>query len=372
MADKDQDDSQKTEEPSQKRLQDARKKGDVAQSREVANWFVLLSGTLAIAIFLPTTGGTLVRELRRFLERPHDIAFGHESLGLLLTEVATGVAWAIAFPMLLFVLAAIAAPLVQHGIVFAPEKLKPSLEKISPLAGIKRMFSLRSVTELIKGLLKIAMVAAVAATVIVPSLDRLPHIPTMELPAVLDLLFGLGVRVFGGVVIVLTALALIDFMYQLYEYRKKLRMTRQEVRDEHKQAEGDPHVKARLRSIRMERARQRMMQAVPEADVVITNPTHFAVALSYDQEMMAAPKVVAKGVDAVAFRIRETAEEHDVPIFENPPLARGIYASVDIDEFIKPDHFKAVAEIIAFVMGISKVRPRPMRDDGDLQAAGDD
>lgn len=130
-------------------------------------------------------------------------------------------------------------------------------------------------------------------------------------------------------------------------------------------------MKARLRAIRMERSRQRMIQAVPSADVVITNPTHFAVALAYDQDTMAAPKVVAKGVDAVAFRIRETAEEHDIPIFENPPLARGIYATSELDEFIRPEHFKAVAEIIAFVMGISKVRPRPARDIPEVPQPGD-
>tara|TARA_R110002110_G_scaffold284986_1_gene499055 strand:+ start:30126 stop:31244 length:1119 start_codon:yes stop_codon:yes gene_type:complete len=365
MADQDQDDAQKTEEPTAKRLEDARKKGNVAQSREITNWFVLLSGTMAVGLFLPSTSSMMLRDLRRFLERPHDIAFGPESLGLLLTEVASGVALAIAFPMLLFVLAAITAPLVQHGLLFSPEKIKPSLEKISPIKGLGRMFSLRSVTELIKGLFKIAMVAAVAAAVILPELDQIPQIPVMDLRSVMELLFKMGVKIFGGVVIVLTALALIDFMYQIFDHRKKLRMTRQEVRDEAKQAEGDPHIKARLRQIRMERSRQRMMQAVPTADVVITNPTHFAVALSYDQDMMAAPKVVAKGVDNVAFRIRETAEEHDVPVFENPPLARGLYASVEIDEFIAPEHFKAVAEIIAFVMGISKVRPKPMRD-GDL------
>lgn len=371
MADQDQDDAQKTEEPTPKRLEDARKKGNVVESREITNWFVLLSGTMAIGLFLPSSASMILRDLRRFIERPHDIAFGQESLGLLLTEVATGVALAIAFPMLLFVLAAIAAPLVQHGLIYAPEKIKPSFEKISLLKGIKRMFSLRSVTELVKGLLKISLVAAVAAIVILPERGKLPHIPVMDLRTVMELLFTLGVKIFGGVVIILTALALIDFMYQIFDHRKKLRMTRQEVRDEAKQSEGDPHIKARLRQIRMERSRQRMMQAVPTADVVITNPTHFAVALSYDQDMMAAPKVVAKGVDAVAFRIRETAEEHDVPVFENPPLARGLFASVEIDEFIQPAHFKAVAEIIAFVMGISRVRPKPMRD-GDLTLPDDE
>ena len=362
MAGDDQDKSQKTEEPTQKKLDDAKKKGDVVDSREVTNWFVLLSGTLAIGLFLPAAAGMMVRDLTRFLERPHDIAIGQESLGLLLTEVSVGIGVAIALPMLLFVAAAIAAPLVQHGLIFTTEKMKPSLDKISPLGGLKKMFSLRSITELIKGLLKITMVAVVALVVIMSALKDLNHIPTTELATVLHLLFILAVKIFAGVVIILTALAIFDYMYQTFEHRKKLRMTRQEVRDEHKQSEGDPHVKARLRAIRMERSRQRMMQAVPTADVVITNPTHFAVALSYDQEMMAAPKVVAKGVDAVAFRIRETAEEHGIPIFENPPLARGIYATSELDEFIRPEHFKAVAEIIAFVMGISKVRPRPVRD----------
>lgn len=362
MAGDDQDKSQKTEEPTQKKLDDAKKKGDVIDSREVTNWFVLLSGTLAIGLFLPSTAGMMLRDLRRFLERPHDIAFGHESIGLLLSEVSLGIGVALFLPMLLFVAAAIAAPLVQHGLIFTTEKMKPSLNKISPLGGLKKMFPLRSITELIKGLLKIAMVATVALIVINSSLKDLNHIPHMELVTVLDLMFLLTLKIFGGVVIILTALALFDYMYQSFEHRKKLRMTRQEVRDEQKQSEGDPHIKARLRAIRSERSRQRMMQAVPTADVVITNPTHFAVALAYDQDMMAAPKVVAKGVDAVAFRIRETAEEHGIPIFENPPLARGIFATAEIDEFIRPEHFKAVAEIIAFVMGISKVRPRAVRD----------
>lgn len=362
----DEDKSQKTEEPTQKKLDDAKKKGDVIDSREVTNWFVLLSGTLAIGLFMPATAGMLLRDLRRFLERPHDIAFGNESIGLLLGEVAAGVGLALLLPMLLFVAAAIAAPLVQHGLIFTTEKLKPSLDKISPLGGLKKMFSLRSVTELIKGLVKISMVATVALIVIMSAKKDLNHIPHMELGTVLDLLFLLVLKIFGGVVVILTALALADYMYQTFEHRKKLRMTRQEVRDEQKQSDGDPHIKARLRAIRSERSRQRMMQAVPMADVVITNPTHFAVALAYDQDNMAAPKVVAKGVDAVAFRIRETAEGHDIPIFENPPLARGIFATTEIDEFIRPEHFKAVAEIIAFVMGISKVRPRAVRDLPDV------
>jgi len=176
----------------------------------------------------------MLRDLRRFLERPHDIAFGHESIGLLLSEVSLGIGVALFLPMLLFVAAAIAAPLVQHGLIFTTEKMKPSLDKISPLGGLKKMFSLRSITELIKGLLKITMVATVALIVINSSLKDLNHIPHMELVTVLDLMFLLTLKIFGGVVIILTALALFDYMYQSFEHRKKLRMTRQEVRDEQK------------------------------------------------------------------------------------------------------------------------------------------
>lgn len=358
MSDTDQDQAQKTEEPTAKKLSDARNKGDVAQSREIASWFMLLAGALAVAFFLPGSARRVIDATRRFVEQPHQISLEPEALRGLLADVVFTVGWALALPIGLFLLAAIAAPLVQFGILFAPERLKPSPQKISPIAGLKRMFSLRSVTELLKGLVKIGLVAVVAVVVILPTADRLELFPSMALPTTLGILYDLGLRVFAGSVIVMTALALLDLLYQHYEHHKKLRMTRQEVRDEFKQTEGDPHVKARLRQIRTERARQRMMAAVPGADVVITNPTHYAVALKYDRDLMEAPKLVAKGVDEVAARIRERAEECEVAIFENPPLARALHASVDLDDYIKPEHYQAVAEIIAFILGYTKERPR--------------
>ncbi len=356
------DDSQKTEEPTHKRLTDSRNRGEVAQSREVANWFMLFSAVVAVALFAPFSAERLVHATYQFIERPHDIPVNPEALPHLLLEVAGTVAVAVAAPIGLFLVAAIAAPLVQYGLLFAPEKIKPSLKKISPIAGAKRMFSLRSLTELLKGLVKISLVAAVALVVIMPVFERIALVPAMPLPVSLGVLYDTMVRLLGGVVAVVTALALLDYFYQVYEHRKKLRMTQQEVRDEMRQSEGDPHVKARLRQIRTERARQRMMQAVPEADVVITNPTHYAVALKYDQDEMEAPKMVAKGIDEVARRIREVAEEHEIAMFENPPLARALYGAVDINEYIKPEHYQAVAEIIAYVMGIKKDRPRPMAE----------
>ena len=361
MAEND-DDSQKTEEPTSKRLTDSRNRGEVAQSREVANWFMLFSAAVAVALFAPFSARKIVDATYQFLERPHDIPVDPEALRQLLFDVAMAVGLAIAAPIGLFLVAAVSSSLVQHGLLFAPEKLKPTLSKISPIAGLKRMFSLRSITELIKGLVKISMVAAIAFVVIMPVFDKLPLLPAMTLPVSLGILHDTVVRLLVGVVAVVTALALLDFFYQVYEHRKKLRMTQQEVRDEMRQSEGDPHIKARLRQIRTERARQRMMQAVPEADVVITNPTHYAIALKYDQDEMDAPKVVAKGVDEVARRIRERAEEYEIAIFENPPLARALYGAVDLNEYIRPEHYHAVAEIIAFVLGIKKDRPRPMAE----------
>jgi len=361
MAEND-DDSQKTEEPTAKRLTDSRNRGEVATSREVANWFMLFSAALAVALFAPFSTKKILNATYQFLEHPHDIPVDSEALRIILIDMASTVGLALAAPVGLFLVAAVSSSLVQHGLLFAPEKLKPSLSKISPIAGLKRMFSLRSITELIKGIVKLSIVAAIAVAVIIPIFDKLPLLPAMTLPLTLNILHATVVRLLVGVVAVVTALALLDYFYQLYEHRKKLRMTQQEVRDETRQAEGDPHVKARLRQIRTERARQRMMQAIPEASVVITNPTHYAIALKYDNEEMEAPKVVAKGVDDLARRIRERAEEYDVAIFENPPLARALYGAVDIDDYIQPEHYQAVAEIIAFVMGIKQDRPPPIVD----------
>ncbi len=361
MAEND-DDSQKTEEPTHKRLTDSRNRGEVAQSREVANWFMLFSAAVAVALFAPFSAEKIANAAYQFIERPHEFQLGPESLRQIFLDLGFAVGLAIAAPIGLFLVAAVSSSLVQYGVLFAPEKLKPKLSKISPLAGAKRMFSLRSVTELLKGLLKISFVAVIAVVAIMPIFDKLPLLATMTLPVSLDILHSAIVRMLGGVVAVVTVLALLDFFYQVYEHRKKLRMTQQEVRDEMRQSEGDPHIKARLRQIRTERARQRMMQAVPEADVVITNPTHYAIALKYEHDEMNAPKVVAKGVDEIARRIRETAEEHEIAIFENPPLARLLYGAVDLDDYIKPEHYQAVAEIIAFVMGIKKDRPRPMAE----------
>jgi flagellar biosynthetic protein FlhB len=280
-----------------------------------------------------------------------------EGLRDLFVETAGLLALALAPPILLAMVAALASGLIQSGFVLSLEPIKPKLEKISPLGGLRRLFSARALAEFVKGLVKLAIVAAVIGLLLWPERRLISGVVTMELPQFLELLQSLGLRVLIAVLAVMSVIAGLDFLFQKSQHNKQLRMSKQEVKDEFKQTEGDPMVKARLRQIRVERARQRMMAAVPEADVVIANPTHFAVALSYQLGSSGAPKVIAKGVDSLALRIRERAEECDVPVVENPPLARALCEGVELDQEIPPVHYKAVAEIIGYVMRLKGRMP---------------
>jgi flagellar biosynthetic protein FlhB len=253
-----------------------------------------------------------------------------------------------AAPLVIALFAAFGAGYLQFGLILSSEGLMPSLEKISPLAGLKRIFSMRSLSDFLKGLLKIVLVGAIVYAVITPSVGELHRLIGMEVIQLLGVITGLLNRLLFTVFAAMVVITLLDVMYQRYEHIKKLRMSRQEIKDEMRESEGDPIVKGRLRQLRMERARKRMMAEVPKADVVVTNPTHYAVALKYDAQM-ASPKVVAKGVDQVAQKIREIAAENDVPVVENPPLARGLYAAVDLDQEITPEFYKAVAEVIGYI-----------------------
>lgn len=344
-----QDDSQKTEEPTQKRLDDAREKGQVAVSREVNHWFMILAGALAVAMLGPRAVADIGRLLVPFFEAPHlfpvDIGGFRGWLANLMATIGLAL-----MPVLgLMMAAALAAGMVQTGILFAASSLKPKFERISPLQGLKRLFSLKAVTEFVKGLLKLVVVGFVAFWVLAPETVRIEDLVDSETEWLLSTIETLSIKLFATVLAVMTVIAALDLLYQRVSHHNQLRMSRQELRDELKQSEGDPIVKSRLRQLRLERARRRMMQEVPKADVVITNPTHFAVALRYEQATMAAPKLVAKGADRVAQKIREVATEHGVPIVENPPLARALFG-VDLDAEVPPEHYKAVAEVISYVM----------------------
>ncbi|MEZ5831429.1 MAG: flagellar biosynthesis protein FlhB [Dongiaceae bacterium] len=351
-----QDDSQKTEDPTNRRLDEARDRGQVANSREVNNLLMLGVFSLSILLFGGAAARALLTATMPFIESPDLVPadFGHlielawKLLGVLLLAGAA--------PLVLAVIAAIGAGYLQFGLIFSAEGITPKLDKISPLAGLKRMFSMRSVAEFVRGLLKIAVVASVALFLIVPEVAHLHKLIGMEMIQLLSETRALLAKLLIGVVAIVAAIATLDVIYQRMQHLREMRMSRQEIKDEFKETEGDPLVKGRLRQLRMERTRRRMMAQVPQSDVVVTNPTHFAVALKYDPETMSAPKMMAKGVDKMAQKIREIAKEHGIPIVENPPLARGLFASVEIDQEVTPEFYKAVAEVISYIFKLKRRR----------------
>ncbi len=343
------DDTQKTEEPTPKKLEEARKKGQVALSREINNWVMLLAATILITAFSGPVFKDLTILMQSYIENAHDIPSAPGGLHIALGAGLKKVLLILGLPFAFLMLAAFLAPFVQVGPLFAPEIIKPDFGKISPMKGFQRLFSMRSIMEFVKGLLKIIVIGIVGTVILYPYFGQLDHMVGQPIPLLLDEMKSLVVRLMVGILVVLLVIAVIDLLYQRYEHYKKMRMTKQELKDEYKQAEGDPHIKARLRQLRTEKARQRMIQAVPRADVVITNPTHYSIALEYKPDTMEAPVCIAKGLDNVALRIREVAKEHDIVLFENPPLARVLYDTVDIDETIPSEHYKAVAEVISFV-----------------------
>ena len=353
------DDLQKTEEPTPKKLEDGRKKGQVAVSREINTWLTLLVGTLVVGLMAPRLMTDMRVSLLPFVETPHLHALDTAVAGHLLFGAFAEAIGVLILPLLFFFLVAAAGPILQNGLVYSPKVLEIKSEKISPIKGVKRIFSIKQLMEFVKGLFKISIVGAVGLIVVLPTLGALDVVPTFSLPDFLSALHGLVMKMLIAVVAVLFVIAFVDIIFQRQQHHKQMRMTKQEVKEEFKQSEGDPVVKQRLRQIRQDRARNRMMQAVPEADVVVTNPTHFAIALKYKPADMAAPVLVAKGADLVAQRIRELAEEHDIAIVENPPLARALYASVELDAEVPAEHYQAVAEVISYVWGL-KGRSMPV------------
>lgn len=358
------DDSQKTEEPTGKRLSQARERGQVPTSRELNSWILLFTATVAIATLGPMLGSGLMDRVRRFVEAPHSLPMNSpETVGAVLFDLLFQITLLMSIPLGLFFVLAILTGIGQNGLVFAPKALEPKLDKLSPLTGVKRLVSGRNMVEFLKGIIKLILIGAVGTIILMPEAGRLDTLISLTPYMVLNEIKELTVEMMIGMLAVFFIFAAGDFAYQRYSNHKELMMTRQEVREEFKQTEGDPHIKAKLRQIRVERARQRMMQAVPKADVVITNPTHFAVALAYEPDTMQAPTVVAKGQDNIALKIREVAEENDVPIVENPPLARALHAGVEIDGTVPEEHYKAVAEIISYVWQLKGKMPggRPRR-----------
>ena len=361
MAD-DVDDSQRTEEPSGRKLSKARERGQVAQSREINNWFMIGTALGLVAFGGGPIARTIGLSLRRYIEAPHELSV-EGALWRAVTDTLGTIGIALALPLILLVVAALAGSLVQTGLLFAPEKLSPKLDNISPMKGFSRLFSARGLMEFGKTLAKLAVVVAVVVALMRPELVRLPLMSGLDPGEMLGEIARLTGRLGLGVFVALSFIAMLDYGFQRFSFMKSMRMSKQEVKEEFKQSEGDPMIRARLRQIRMDRARKRMMAAVPTASVVVTNPTHLAVALKYELGTEGAPTVVAKGAELIAARIREIATENKVPIVENPPLARALYANVEVDQQIPPEHYKAVAEIIGYVFrlqGKLKSRAQPV------------
>jgi flagellar biosynthetic protein FlhB len=361
MAD-DRDDSQKTEDPTPKRLEEAHKRGEFASSREIGNWFMLAGGAIVLILLVPAMGRDLGRLLIGFLERPDQIPLDREGIASLVAAIVSNAGAVLLVPLAIMVVCAIASGLLQNGFRIAPERLMPKFEHISLASGAKRLFSQRSLIEFVKGLTKMGIVGAIVTALMVPEFSRIETLMTMEGPDLLQVIAHLAARLMIGVLAVVTLIAALDYLYQRMSFLRSMRMSRQEIKDELKQTEGDPQVRARLRQIRQERARRRMMAAVPDATMLLTNPTHYSVALKYELETMAAPILVAKGADAVALKMREVAKEHGVPIIESKPLARALYAGVEVGEQIPPEHYKAVAEIVGYVFRLQgKLKGQPVR-----------
>ena len=349
MSDEAPEESSKTEDPSQKKLDDAHKRGDVVKSQEVNNWFMIAgSGLLFSMMAAPTTAG-LANSLKTLLANADEFQIGGNALNQFFSQLTSTILLIALVPLAVLAACGIAGNLVQHRPLLSVDPILPKFSKISPQEGAKRLFSRDALVNFVKGLVKLAVVGGLTFAVIWPERDRFDQMVTLDPAMLLPAFQELGLKVFGAVLAAVTVIALVDYVYQRQRWWTRQKMTLQEVRDEYKQMEGDPAIKGRIRAIRSERSRQRMMANVPNATVVITNPTHFAVALKYDKSM-SAPVCLAKGADDVAFRIRELARQHDVPIVENPPLARALFASVDIDDIIPNEHFKAVAQVIGFVM----------------------
>jgi flagellar biosynthetic protein FlhB len=366
------DDTEKTEEPTGKRLGEAREKGQVGKSREIDHWIMLLAITLVIFIFGPKLGSDLKDALIVFLSQAHAIEIGRDSLSPILMTLGGKVALALAPTMLLLAVAGVGSGFLQHGFIFAPHLLMPNLSKLSPGTGLKRMFSLSAIVEFAKGTVKLGILGGFCYWLMKGDFDQLEKYMFLEPVQTLALVVKLALKLLVGILSLLAFIAALDYLYQKFSLMRSLRMSREEVREEFKQSEGDPMVKGRLRQLRIEKSRRRMMQAVPTADVVITNPTHYAIALKYESATMTAPKLVAKGADLVAKRIRDIALENNVPLLENPPLARALYAKVEIDQEIPPAYYKPVAEVIGYVMKLRKgyTGPPPKVEVDEAAAAG--
>ncbi|MGR2821602.1 flagellar biosynthesis protein FlhB [Vibrio vulnificus] len=364
------DGQERTEEATPRRLQQAREKGQVARSKELASVSVLVIGAVSLMWFGEGLARALFKAMGRLFSLSREEIFDPSKL----FDIASGALSALLLPLLLILFALFVAAAIGSagvgGISFSVEAATPKLSKMNPLSGIKRMFGLQSWVELIKSILKVALVTGVAIYLIQASQEDLIQLSLDVYPQnifhALDILLNFVLLISCSLLIVVA----IDIPFQIWQHADQLKMTKQEVKDEYKDTEGKPEVKGRIRMLQREAAQRRMMADVPTADVIVTNPEHFSVALRYKQNSDRAPVVVAKGTDHMAMKIREVAREHDISIVPAPPLARALYYSTELEQQIPDGLFTAVAQILAYVFQLKQYRKRgghrPKLKDYDL------
>jgi flagellar biosynthetic protein FlhB len=314
----------------------------------------MAGATLTLMAFSGPMAAGVMTTLRGLIANSHGIRVDGPGFLNVVARLGGEVIAATALPLFLLMLAALGGNLIQHRLVWSAESLQPKLSKISPVAGFGRLMSTQALANFAKGLAKVGVLGAVMAALLWPQRDRLEGLVTFDPAAILPLTHALSLKLLGIVVAILAVIAAADYLFQYRQWYERQKMSIAELKEEFKQTDGDPAIKAKIRQIRMSRTRKRMMAAVPKASVVITNPTHYAVALRYERGMNA-PICVAKGVDLIARKIREIAEEHSIPVIENPPLARALHATVEIDQEIPQEHYRAVAEIIGYIMRLRRM-----------------
>ena len=342
-------DQERTEAPSPQRLEKAREEGQVPQSRELATFVVLMTSGAALWMMASGLGQSMSKIMRGGLQFDPAVARDSAYVMTQLSDQFMAAALALAPFLALVVIAVLASPLLLRGWLFSTKAFMPDFKRLNPLSGLKRMFSTQGLVELVKSLAKVGLLGVVAAWLIWSNLDAIFSLSLEEPSGAIQHMGNLIGKVFllaSGAMIFIVVL---DLPYQLWSYFNKLKMSKEELRQEAKESEGDPHIKARIRAQQREAARRRMMSEVPTADVVVTNPTHYAVALKYTEGKMGAPRVVAKGADAVAARIRELAAENKVPLLEAPPLARALFRHTELGDEIPATLYAAVAEVLAYV-----------------------
>ncbi|VAX10858.1 Flagellar biosynthesis protein FlhB [hydrothermal vent metagenome] len=362
------DGQEKTEEPTAKKLDDGRKKGQVARSRELNTMAVTMIGAMALVGMSGHLGTQLSDVMTSNFTLTRDELFEPVAMLQHLADAILDALWMLTPFFLILMAVAVLSSVALGGLAFSMESLAPKFNKLNPISGMKRIFSAKGLMELVKALLKFVFIAGVTGLVLVFSLEDFIGLSRMEIGPALSEVGNLVGGSFILLTVTLILIAMMDVPFQIWDHKKQMRMTKQEVREEMKQTEGRPEVKNRIRSLQREMAQRRMMEAVPQADVVVTNPTHYAVALRYEQDSMAAPKVVARGKELVAANIRKVASEHDVPLVESPMLARAIYFHTELGDAIPAGLYLAVAKLLAYVFQLQVYR----RDGGDLPQVPDD